>query len=100
MLLAGTVGAVVEESQGSKNNTFLEVDFVGGYAKQKSVKKNAMKGRHSVNEGSGKKFYRKGNSLKRPGPFSEPPDCEYCNLLRSSSSQIQSCFNRVSTTRG
>ena len=26
-------------------------------------------GRHSVNEGFGKDFYRKGNSAKRSGPF-------------------------------
>ena len=30
----------------------------------------------SVNEGFGKDFYRKGNSVKRSGPFSEPPDSE------------------------
>ena len=29
-----------------------------------------------VNEGLGKDFYRKGNSVKRSGPFSEPPDSE------------------------
>ena len=28
----------------------------------------------SVNEGLGKDFYRKGNSVRRSGPFSEPPD--------------------------
>ena len=33
-------------------------------------------GRDSVNEGFGKDFYRKGNSVKRSGPFSEPPDSE------------------------
>ena len=33
-------------------------------------------GRHSVNEGVGKYFYRKGDSVKRSGPFSEPPDSE------------------------
>ena len=31
-------------------------------------------GRHSVNEGFAKDFYREGNSVKRSGPFSEPPD--------------------------
>ena len=31
---------------------------------------------NSVNEGFGKDFYRKGNSAKRFGPFSEPPDSE------------------------
>ena len=33
-------------------------------------------GRDSVNEGFGKDFYRKGNSMKRSGPFSEPPDSD------------------------
>ena len=29
-----------------------------------------------MNEGVGKDFYRKGNSVKRSGPFTEPPDSE------------------------
>ena len=29
-----------------------------------------------MNEGLGKDFYRKSNSVKRSGPFSEPPDSE------------------------
>ena len=29
-----------------------------------------------MNEGFGKDFYRKGNSVKRSGPFTEPPDSE------------------------
>ena len=29
-----------------------------------------------MNEGLGKDFYRKGNSVKRSGPYSEPPDPE------------------------
>ena len=29
-----------------------------------------------MNGGFGKDFYRKGDSVKRPGPFSEPPDSE------------------------
>ena len=29
-----------------------------------------------VNEGFGNDFYRKGNSVKRSGRFSEPPDSE------------------------
>ena len=33
-------------------------------------------GGNSVNEGSGKDFSRKGNSVKRSEPFSEPPDSE------------------------
>ena len=33
-------------------------------------------GGNSVNLGFGKAFYRKGNSVKRSGPFIEPPDSE------------------------
>ena len=33
-------------------------------------------GGNSVNQGFGKDFYRKGNSVKRSGRFSEPPDSE------------------------
>ena len=29
-----------------------------------------------MNEGFGKDFHRKGNSVKRSGPFAEPPDSE------------------------
>ena len=35
-----------------------------------------------MNQGFGKDFYRKGNSVKRFGPFIEPPDSE--KLLSSS----------------
>ena len=31
-------------------------------------------GGNSVNQGFGKDFYRKINSVKRFGPFTEPPD--------------------------
>ena len=34
------------------------------------------RGGNSVNEGFGEDFNRKGNSAKRSGPFSEPPDSE------------------------
>ena len=33
-------------------------------------------GGNSVNQGFGKDFYRKGNSVKRFGPFTEPQDSE------------------------
>ena len=33
-------------------------------------------GGNSVNQGFGKDFYRKGNSVKRFGRFTEPPDSE------------------------
>ena len=37
-----------------------------------------------MNGGFDKDFYRKGNSVKRSGPFSEPPDSE---VLSSSPSR-------------
>ena len=37
--------------------------------------------------GFGKDFYRKGNSVKRSGPFSEPPDPKIEKLLSKSTSQ-------------
>ena len=33
-------------------------------------------GRHSMREGFGKGFCRKGNSVKRFGPFTKPPDSD------------------------
>ena len=44
-----------------------------------SEKKRVFKakgGGNSVNEGFGKDFYRKGNSVKRFRPLTEPPDSE------------------------
>ena len=41
-------------------------------------------GGNSLNEGFGKDFYRKGNSVKRSGRFSEPPDSENWKLLSPS----------------
>ena len=40
-----------------------------------------------MNEGFGKDFYRKGYSVKRFRPFTEPPDSEIEKLLSSSPSQ-------------
>ena len=37
-------------------------------------------GRHSVNEGFGKDLHRKGNSVKRSGPFSELPENQLLNV--------------------
>ena len=58
----------------------IRADFWGGDAtKHFSVKKRVFSekgGGKSVNGGFGKDFYRKGNSVKRSGPFSEPPDSE------------------------
>ena len=47
-----------------------------------SVKRGG--GGNSVNRGFGKDFYRKDNSVKRFGPFTEPPDSETEELLSSS----------------
>ena len=41
-------------------------------------------GGNSVNEGFGKDFHRKGKSVERSGPFSEPPDSEGPEKLLSS----------------
>ena len=49
-----------------------------------SVKKKDFSvkgGRHLVNEGFGKDFYKKGNSMKRSWPFNEPLDSETEKLL-------------------
>ena len=37
---------------------------------------SVKRGRHLVNEGFGKDFHRKGNSVKASGPFSEPLEPE------------------------
>ena len=59
----------------------IRADFWEGDAtKHFSGKKRGFfseKGRgDSVNEGFGKDLYRKGNSVKGFGPFTEPPDSE------------------------
>ena len=51
-------------------------------------------GGNSVNEGLGKDFYRKGNSVKRSGPVSEPPDSENCKVA------VLIPFNRNSALKG
>ena len=60
---------------------FLRADFWEGDAtKHFSAKKKGFfserGGGNSVNGGFGKDFYRKENSVKRSGRFSEPPDSE------------------------
>ena len=40
-----------------------------------------------MNQGFGKDFYRKGNSVKRFGRYTEPPDSQIFKLLSSSPSQ-------------
>ena len=58
----------------------FRADFWGGDAtKHFSVKKRVFSekgGGNSLNGGFGKDFYRKSNSVKRSGRFSEPPDSE------------------------
>ena len=70
---------VISPSSSCKT-TKIRADFwAGDPTKHFSVKKRGFQwkgGRDSVNEGFGKDFYRKGNSVKRSGPFSEPPDSE------------------------
>ena len=45
-----------------------------------------------MNEGFGRDFYRKGNSVKRLGPFSEPPNSEMPEKLLSSSPSRKSAL--------
>ena len=59
----------------------IRADFWEGDAtKHFSVNKKGVfsekGGGNSVNQGFGKHFYRKGNSVKRFGPLTEPPDSE------------------------
>ena len=60
--------------------TSVRANFWEGDAtKHFSVKKRVFSeqgGGNSVNQGFGKDFYRKGNSVKRFGPFTGPPDSE------------------------
>ena len=61
-------------------SAFFRADFwAGNPTKHFSVKKKGFsvkRGRDSVKGGFGKDCYRKGNSVKRSGPFSELPDSE------------------------
>ena len=52
----------------------------------REVPLHCIRARHPVNEGFGKEIDRKGKSMKRSGPFSEPPESENESLLRSSPS--------------
>ena len=62
------------------NHVIIGADFWEGDAtKHFSVKKRVFSekgGANSVNEGFGKDFYQKGNSVKTFGRFIEPPDSE------------------------
>ena len=52
----------------------------GDATKQQAVRRSAffhsMRARQSVNKDLGEEIYLKGNSVKRSGPFIEPPDSE------------------------
>ena len=52
------------------------VDFLAPIFSEKTGIFSEKGGGNSVNEGLGKDFYRKGNAVKRFGPFTEPPDSE------------------------
>ena len=58
----------------------VRADFwEGDVTKHFSVKKGIFSekgGDNSMKQGFRKDFYRKGNSVKRFGPFTEPPDSE------------------------
>ena len=61
-------------------SSLIRADFWEGDAtKHFSLKKGFFRekgGGNSVNARFGKEFYRKGNSVKRSGPFSDPPESE------------------------
>ena len=65
-------------AQKSASTHRLQTTRFGSSEDKKSVKRSAffhwMRARHLVNEGFGKESYRKGNSVKGSGLFSEPPD--------------------------
>ena len=66
--------------RGRTRGAVIRADFWEGDAtKHFLVKKGVFSEKgvgNSVNEGFGKDFYRKGNSVKRFGPFTEPLDSE------------------------
>ena len=55
---------------------FREGDATKHFSLKKKGFFSEKGGGNSVNEGFGKDFYRKGKSVKRFGPFTEPPDSE------------------------
>ena len=71
---------VLVKNQSPIYRTFGADFWEGDATKHFSVKKKGFfseKGAgNSVNEGFGKAVYRKGTSVKRSGPFSEPLDSE------------------------
>ena len=97
--LAKSASNRLRSAYGSTNKLKSEWSFGKGMRPSRNQWRKApfhwMGSRHSVNEGTGKEFYRKGNSLKRFRPFSESPDSKNWNLLRSSPSQITAPTNRV-----
>ena len=78
----GTSSTVLSALSTSANPPGCKLEPIFGKRMQRSTfqwKKGFFSekgGGNSVNEGFGKDFYRKGNSVKRFGRFSEPPDSE------------------------
>ena len=74
------VWSSLTSSDGRPPSRRVELCFWEGDAtKHFSVRKDFFSekgGGNSVKEGLGKGFYRKGNSVKRSGPFGEPPESE------------------------
>ena len=67
-------------SEQTRRNSGLGADFGNGMRRSTfQWKKRFFRekgGGNSVNEGFGQDFHRKGDSVKRFGPFTEPPDSE------------------------
>ena len=55
---------------------FWEVDATTNFSVREKGFFSEKGGGNSANEGFGKDFYRKGNPVKRFGPFAEPRDSE------------------------
>ena len=90
-----------QKGSASKGTSEIRADFWEGDAtKHISVKKGVFseKGRgNSVNQGFGKDFYRKGNSVKSFGPFIEPSDSENWKVaILIPFPKISSYENRIS----
>ena len=76
----GTLGFPHRRQESRSKPHCVGADFwAGDPTKQFSVKKKGFsmkRGEGFGERGVGKDFYRKGNSVKRSGPFSEPPGSE------------------------
>ena len=75
-LLAGTSVSADLLAYNLIGADFWEGDATKHFSVGKKGAFSEKGGGNSVNEGFRKDFYRKGNSVKRFGPFTEPPDSE------------------------